>query len=654
MRTDGSAIAAPDESDVLAEEPRVAGGLVDGRWVCVFDGRTRQYTFGFDRQGTHGLWRVNATSLARAVRAFRVGAVFPHQYCKGRIKEAEGHFDGHYERDVYLRSAPGGVVPVRVQDVLVAEIPPEGPEAAEYRSSMLPQLPGLGSETTALQPAGAATGLDSAARRDIETLQLDLGQKLLELERVKRELQERKQALEAEVKRRMEQIWFIELFLGSQEEVKRLAEGQPAPANTPIAVHQRTLCMDEEIAVHDWLYHPDRVGEFDNRDVDAFDRWLVSSPSRLNAILPEQKGIVALRVRREVKEREGTSIADALQASAEEAADRRTYLLVRNGENLYRLWVDTNFWPRFYPRIDEFDVRKRDVWHRREHDEAKMKGFLAGAVVVQGLIERSDLFSPLPIPKLNIFDPEHLDSYFTMVRDDEETLMLTDGDPLANLTWKGYRDWLKSQLVPGTRVLYIGPTYSRFDHDKLYSRTGIKSISDWPTPGMLYTLEPGGSRWNGTNYTFVYRPDDKVYSDDTEDGWRGRPRKRGVRFQVYSDEVVPYDYLSWRVVRHLLLDRGQRQYYGDFFRLFLNWYKRKQAERERERPFVDLVLRQAGFATEADRARVERLVRWWKLKVKEHRDLTEDEPKALRMILQAFLRGDDTDNDPETLLGKAT
>lgn len=79
----------------------------------------------------------------------------------------------------------------------------------------------------------------------------------------------------------------------------------------------------------------------------------------------------------------------------------------------------------------------------------------------------------------------------------------------------------------------------------------------------------------------------------------------------------------------------------------------KAAGRERERPFVALVLQQqtsVAAPTETDLARVERLVRWWKMKTKENRDIDGDSAKALRMIVRAFDAGEDYDNDPERLL----
>ena len=48
--------------------------------------------------------------------------------------------------------------------------------------------------------------------------------------------------------------------------------------------------------------------------------------------------------------------------------------------------------------------------------------------------------------------------------------------------------------------------------------------------------------------------------------------------------------------------------------------------------------------------RASRLLRWWKMKTQEHRTLDTDEAKALRMVIIAWCKGVDYDNDPETHL----
>lgn len=643
-----------------------------------YDGKKLKYVFGHG----HKTWDVETTSLAKAIRAFRVGAMFPHQYSSAPLASKYG--DG-WDDKVYMSSQPGATVLVRVilnrEWVEVTNISPDEDVDDEYSSALLSaqQTLQIASEamgfqaeegSTALTHAGTQTGLATTNRRLLEEKTFELEKRMAELEAAKHALKMQVAEMQAELRRRMEQVWMIELFLGSNEEVKLLREGNPAPANTPITVRQQVLCMDEEIAVFDWFENPDRIGEFDYSHLDDFDQWLLDDPAHLHAIFPHPKGIVGLRVRRKRKERgeaQGyVGISGAFQAMDEQRWDEMTYLLVRNGDNLYRLWVDVNMWPRlfsaakdFRPKVDKWaDGREHIASRMNQRDfEEKQKKFFAGMLVIQGLIERSDLLHPLPIPNLSVARPEHQE-HFNLVRDGEEFLMLGDSEhEFGHLTWRNYVGWLRQQLEPGVRVLYMGPQWfnSSDRYDNWESRTGMKSVHKAPSHHIIHTLVEPADGWRAPSrgkYQLLYLPDDNVYAGGSwwQDGTYQKRQKR-VRWGCYADEILPVDFISWRVLEYMLKDRNSREDYGEFFVPAFRWWKQKKAEAEREGPFVNLVLVQAGAdPTEENRARVERLVRWWKLKTQTHRTLGDDEAKALRMIVKAFTRGDDHDNDPERLL----
>lgn len=632
-----------------------------------YDGQMVTYTFG---DGYGEQWRTTAESLAKAIRKFRAGVLFPHGYVerKDRIP-TEVVSDEGYRQTKYLSSKPGAKIPVVVWDntkkagtptnqvgwVEVARIDPEGPEAEERRREMLP--PGLVDQLEAdpdtkalatVDTGSALVGLDGATRKEIEQRLMDLEARRGELEALRRDLALQIGAMHAEMKKRLEQIWVIELYLGTQEEIHQIAEGEPAPGDTKITIHQRTLCMDEEIAIYDWLHDVETVGDFDFTDIQRFDEW-VRDPEHLALILPEPKGIVALKVRRHKKD-----YHDAITNVLTEALNAKTYLLIRNGGNLYRVWADVNLWPRFFPRTNEFD------WlHEREHawpsdvDKARdqRKNYLAGVVAVQGLLDRSHVFYPLPAQRVNLFDAFEAERYCNILRDDDVDHLLPSGDPLERLTWRGYVEWLRDQVRPGSRVLWTA--IREYEKDALYHRTYLRTVLDWPTRTQLYVVEPYTHAGFGYQWAFLYDPKDEVYHRYGQQMFSARARR--VRFRCYKDEVVAYDAMSWRVVRHLLLDRGQREHYQDYFKTLGWWFKTKKAEAKVEAPFVDLVLQRAGVDpgspdSAGPRARVERLVRWWKLKTKEHRDLGSDEAKALRMIEKAYRAGQDYDDDPERSL----
>lgn len=626
-----------------------------------YDGTTVTYYFG-KRHG-HDNFKVNATSLRVATRMFRAGKLFPEQ-----LAESSGEVTVHVSTKTGWEEVAR--IPARGEDI--------DPRALLLVDAVAPDMEGA-TGTTALAAAGEGTGIRTQGRTALEQKRADLDARLAALEVQKRAMEAVVSQIKAELTRRMEQVWLVELFIGSKEEVVVLREGAPAPADTMIHVRQRVLCMDEEIAVHDALKDPEKVDTFDITRVEDFDRWVSTNPAALKAICPWAKGVVGLRVRRRQRERESNNFAEAYDNATLASLDEMTCLLVRNGENLYRLWIDVNLWPRMF--ASEADSAALIDGHRGDQAsvQQRLKHQIAGLIVVQGLVERSTLLHPLPREGLNIFDGSAADAFVT-VRDDEEQLALGDGSPLTHVRWKdtyryvpdeadtarfgrpmtkpelaseGYATWLQKQIAPGVRVLYTGRSYDGKDWDeKLESRTNVKSLRAWPKSGGVYTL----TEYEKGRGVFLYLPLDGINGYDDEGDWGCRPRQRRVAFITRDYELVPVDFLSWRVLEHLIRDRSQRADYGDFFKIAFTYWRIAKKEAAHERPFIDLVLNRCGVDqdNEPERARCERLLRWWKLKVKEHRTLSTDDAKAMRMIEAAFLRGEDHDNDPETLLFKRT
>lgn len=636
-----------------------------------------RYLFGSQESNRPGRVLVSS-GLKRAIMAFRATELYPDTYSTAPIFEPDEVVqteDRHH--NVARASEPGALIRVWGENhdrdkrdpetgrypeawVLQGTIPITDPRTESLTRQTIPLLLSNGQEEAhgaAPEDTGTALVLPAAVgdysgqpRSELATLHTSIERKKAELERVKEALNIQIRALKAEMHMRLEQVWWIELFLGSEEEVKVLRRGEPASEEESITVHQRVYCMDEEILVHYLVTKTPVYEVFDYRDVGKFDEWLVQEPGALDSILPEAKGMAILRPRRRARERVtvGNPLADIQAAEADEHA----YVLVRNGENLYRLWIDAHIM-RVFPRLDEYDVKDDRFSMLREAEfERTAKSFLPGMLVLYGLLQRSDLFQPLPPVQggLNPFNPRHVHRYFTMVRDDEPAgLALVDTQSLAGrLTMHAYLKWLRSQITVGTRIIWAG-TQGTGEND-LYHRTWIKRLNSWPdtewTDGYAatYTIDEVLEKksWMGHQFRFLYMP---------EEWWRDQPRTRRVGFYTYADELFPVDLASRRVIEVLLRDRAEREHYMDWFTPLRRWYRYLEREEARERPFVDLVLAQAGLdPTDADRARVERLTRWWKLKVKEARTLTDDEPKALRMILSAFKRGDDHDDDPEKAL----
>lgn len=261
-----------------------------------------------------------------------------------------------------------------------------------------------------------------------------------------------------------DKIFTLEVYAGLQEKVKQIADGAPAPADTKITVRQSLLFMDEET-----LFDFDQGG-MDFERLEDFDEWVVK-PESMARILPEQRGIVAFRVRRHEKDYGiPTTLWQAWANAEKNMLNFETYLLIRNGERAYRIASSVDFQPRLIPLKDEFGnaftevetsrhnfkagKRDPDIVHRitpdhfdyDEHAEKlrdHLKQYNRVVVLLQGLLDRSECFHPHP--PVNLAEQENMINWLNLVRDEEGAL----GAGSLSQTWEEYRDRCNSTLEPG-------------------------------------------------------------------------------------------------------------------------------------------------------------------------------------------------------------
>lgn len=252
----------------------------------------------------------------------------------------------------------------------------------------------------------------------------------------------------------------IEIFLGVNEELHQLKVGVPAPADTPISIRQTTMYINEEIG--HW-----KNGGLDYRNIDWFDNW-VMEPKNLQRVLPEPKGIAVFKPCRFNKEYEDCSVQEQIERNQFNRND--TYFLIRNGENIYRIFtnnivVGTYFFPtqELWAQIrGEEKLDPEDRFHRpSKPSEKAQENFIykykKNSLLIQGLIERGTLFHPIKDPNLSIFKDKYLNEgeYFNFIKDGEGTL--TDG----RLRFKDYLKKINSSIEIGSRVLIVGELTAR-------------------------------------------------------------------------------------------------------------------------------------------------------------------------------------------------
>jgi hypothetical protein len=475
--------------------------------------------------------------------------------------------------------------------------------------------------------------------------------------------------LRRQIDRLEEGIWSVNLYLGVGEGIELLADGKPAPAGTPIHVRQLVLAMDEECAV------AAESGGIDHLEIGQFDEWITADPAHLEQLIPEPRGVVAIMPRRSDKDY-GDSFANAVR----NVLNHQTYLLIRNGGCVYRYIADGfSAGRRLTPLRDEFTslftVRQYNPvthehelvqlepgspgWERAEQAAgARERHFMRIALILQGLIDRTAVFCPLPAANLSVLHPQaYDDGHIVLVADDEMTL--SSGR-------RPFRDWLRErngQLRPGMRIvgnfgsqgwtdsnncLDSGGARPRFDiHSRVWPRT-----ASHPQTGEIYTL---GHR-AGHYLVFPYDRTDQVWRRDVpvpdEPGWiypgltPADPRQRAsARISPGEDLfVIPLDLVTIAECEAYLKSREDRHAYRDMFPVLKAAIAAKRTEAEAEAPMRQLlaghIAREHGVDVADAEAAVPDLVDWWKLANRWHRPLVTGglDPKAEARAVTAISR----------------
>ncbi|MBU2774196.1 hypothetical protein HMI48_10005 [Acidithiobacillus ferrooxidans] len=161
-------------------------------------------------------------------------------------------------------------------------------------------------------------------------------------------LRARMNSLESVMEPLKERVFQVGLYAGLTEQAVQIAEGAPAAYHDKLHIFQLRRYMDEEC-----LLDYD-AGGIDIKGIQAFDDWL-AKPENRDRILPLPRCMVAMRVRRIVKERDWEGSLRQLGINIElEQLDKLTFLFVRNGENLYRINTAIDFPEWIFPDSGDF------------------------------------------------------------------------------------------------------------------------------------------------------------------------------------------------------------------------------------------------------------------------------------------------------------
>ena len=456
--------------------------------------------------------------------------------------------------------------------------------------------------------------------------------------------------LQAELARIQEVAFTIDLYLGRDEQVDLIADGEPAPSDTPIVIRQMVLAADEEslILVEE--------GGVDWTKMSAFVDWLTADPANRDRVIPDQRGVVVI-----VPSGHTRRTGDGLRDAAEADANNRAHWIIRNGERLYLLVTDPNLkvGPTILPRRDEFVSYFTDragellepgsqKWvTAQEAADARRRHYMRLMLVLQGLVDRSVCFAPLPEGGVNLLS--------LSAQDDGKVIILNELDRAigdGRETFSQWQDRLNAGLRPGMRViLATGHPDWRDLYDSRHGEhsrlSPVKASS--PPSGVPLLIE--GRRDGGL--IVRYERTDTIYKRNVpvpgRSGYvyRGEQpvdpsRRASARIKPIDRFVLPFDLATVDDLRYYLNHRGARKDYQNMVPTIKAALAAKEAEQTVEAPFRSWLAAQLvheyDVPSEGVEATLAELVDWWKLAHKWARPLVGQDDPQVAKAAAAILR----------------
>lgn len=428
----------------------------------------------------------------------------------------------------------------------------------------------------------------------------------------------------------------INIYLGRDEEIEVLREGERAPADVPVSVRQLVLAMDEES-----LIAADGDG-MDYKDVGEFCDWLLRSPAHLDQVLPEQKGVVALIPRRHAKD-----YGNPWESTVKNEANQHTYWLVRNGECLWLTTTEFVVGKFTVPRPSDFtglfEVRDRwtgkvthlepgtDAWAKAEETaDARTRHYMKVALLLEGLVDRT-----------TVFHPHNGASFLSQADYDADRIrIILDAENSLTTGRVPYREWQRKkmgQLTEGMRVVGAFAQRMRLWSGKDH-RADVRPENAAPKNHEAYVVKATDRMYY--DFQFSFDRADEIFDKAT---WSYRPAKtKGTGYLHVDDEwVIPIDLVTVDEMRGYLNARTERHNYLALVPTLRAAIAFKEAETAAEAPFLAALVGRLQHAGIDDaEAKASDLIAWYKTANKWHRPLDADDAKAARAILAEARRRD--------------
>lgn len=243
-------------------------------------------------------------------------------------------------------------------------------------------------------------------------------------------------------------ITTLEIYLGIHENVIQISEGEPAPATEPIHLFQQLKYMDEE-------FGDPRKGGLDYSMIEQWDEWMIRDRN-FEKIVPTLKGICIMRVRRYRKDY--GKIHPLLQERFDKL-NEQTYVVMRNGDNVYRIWSEHIEAPdTMFPKRSEIqdmldkmhkeleDADESYIEKKSDQFDDHIFNYKRIMLMIQGILYRTEIFVPIPVG-LDIFKPQTHEGKLVFVYDAELTL------PSGRLSFNQWKADINKSITKGSRIV---------------------------------------------------------------------------------------------------------------------------------------------------------------------------------------------------------
>ena len=405
------------------------------------------------------------------------------------------------------------------------------------------------------------------------------------------------------------------LYLGSGEIVSPIREGKRADANEPLSIRQRVLFMDEECAMLD-------EDGIDAYKVSSFDEY-IQNPALLDLVLPEQKGIVVLKVARKPRKYEGV---DPFTQMALDQENAKTYWLIRNGEALWRFWADFDTPHKLFPdRIQEVSMNRPGSAEYYQEMEVESNldrlPYMKAGLLVQGIIDRTLVFAPFPDDgRPSLTNPDSWNGHVNFIYDDQRVL----GE--GRMPFQTWLRGVNKRLLPGQRIVTSG----NLD-------PGEKGELVHPKGACGYNENCVWTVCNDKRGLFFRFPRKEYYGGD-------KGRSGSYILEEGGSTYINFDAAPLPDFEYYLRSREARIDYRDMVPVLRRCQELKTEEIAAEAPFRALLrdfLLNAGCEESRVDAELNGLILWWKGKNRDFRPLVGDEKHnnaAFTAIMEQFGR----------------